>query len=251
MKIVLTFDIERDIPGVFNSYLGVNNGLLRILEILEKYNVKGTFFCTGDIAEHLPNCVKLIEKKGHEIACHGLNHERLNLLSYNACYQLISQSKILLENLCQHTEVIGFRAPFLKPPSFLFKVLGDLGFKYDSSISSPKNLKNYQNSSLDLYEFYPINYGLIFRSPFNIKLSVKKLFNKDLGVLYFHAWEAIDMKSLILRYNQLYTRYRNLFFRPDRWFNTGAKFLSKLNLFVEKALSDNVKFVALKELINN
>ena len=42
MRIALTFDIERDIPGVFNSYLGIKIGLLRILEILEKFNIKGT-----------------------------------------------------------------------------------------------------------------------------------------------------------------------------------------------------------------
>ena len=54
MKIVLTFDIERNIPRVFNSYFGVRIGLLKILNFLDELNVNSTFFCTGDITEHLP-----------------------------------------------------------------------------------------------------------------------------------------------------------------------------------------------------
>ncbi|GAG55362.1 unnamed protein product, partial [marine sediment metagenome] len=40
MKIVLTFDIERDIPRVFNSYFGVKIGLLKILRMLDEFNIK-------------------------------------------------------------------------------------------------------------------------------------------------------------------------------------------------------------------
>lgn len=251
MRIVLTFDVERDIPGVFNSYFGVKIGLLKILNILDEFNIRSTFFCTGDIIEHLPDYVKKIERKDHEVACHSLNHQRLNQLEYNECYQMISQNKKLLENLCQQSEIIGFRAPYLKPPLFLFKILANLGFKYDSSISSPRNLKNYQMNAYQIYEFPPLNFNLYFRLPVNLQFILKGLFKKNLVVLYFHPWEAIDMKTLILNQPNLFNRCRNLLFRPDRWVNTGDKFLNRLRIFIEEALSKKVEFVTFKDLIVN
>ncbi len=251
MKIALTFDIERDIPGVFNSYLGVKIGLLKLLETLEEFSIRGTFFFTGDVINHLPNSVKLIESQDHEIACHGLNHERLNQINYDDCYQLISQNKELLENLCQHSEVIGFRAPYLKAPLFLFEILKNLGFKYDSSISSIKKLKDYQVNDSDFCEFPPSNFNLFFRFPINLRFFFNKIFRRDLVILYFHPWEAINMKDLVFNQTNPFNKYKNLLFRPDRWINTGDKFLHRLSNFIKEALSKGVEFVTLKNLISD
>ncbi|MFX0046695.1 MAG: polysaccharide deacetylase family protein [Candidatus Hermodarchaeota archaeon] len=249
MRIVLTFDVERDIPGVLSSYFGVKIGLLKILNILDEFNVKGTFFCTGEIIKQLPEYVKLIERKGHEIACHSLNHERLNQLDYNKCRQLIYQNKKLLEKLCQDSDIIGFRAPYLKPPLFLLKILADLGFKYDSSISSQKNMKKYQLNTCHIYEFPPSNDNIYFRIPLNLNFTSKWIFKKDLTVLYFHPWEAIDMKTLFLDQLNVFKRCKNLIIRPDRWVNTGDKFLNRLSNFIKEALSKKAEFFTLKELI--
>ena len=68
MKIVLTFDIERDIPNILNTYYGVKVGLLKILKLLDNFNINATFFCTGHVAEHLPEYIRLIEQKlGYKI----------------------------------------------------------------------------------------------------------------------------------------------------------------------------------------
>ena len=123
MKIALTFDIESDNPNFLDTYFGLKVGLVKILKILDTFNIKGTFFCTGRVAEQLPETIRLIECRGHEIACHGLNHERLTKLTYQKCYEIIHQSKILIEKACQISEIIGFRAPYLRPPKFLFRIL--------------------------------------------------------------------------------------------------------------------------------
>ena len=75
MKIALTFDIERDIPNVLDTYFGVKIGLIKILQLLDNYNIKGTFFCTGNVVKQLPEQINLIASKAHEIACHSINHE--------------------------------------------------------------------------------------------------------------------------------------------------------------------------------
>jgi len=249
MKIVLTFDIERDIPRVINSYFGVKIGLLKILKILDEFNIKGTFFCTGDIVGHLPEYIKLIEGKDHEIGCHSLNHERLNQLDFNTCYELISKNKKLIETLCQHSEVIGFRAPHLKPPLFLLKILADLGFKYDSSISSNRSLKNYKINESQIYEFHPSNFNVLFRLPLIFQFLSKWIFKKNLTILYFHPSEAIDMKALIFNQTNLLSKYKNLLIRIDRWVNTGDMFINRLRSFIKEALSKKVEFVTLRDLM--
>jgi peptidoglycan/xylan/chitin deacetylase (PgdA/CDA1 family) len=250
MKVALTFDIERDNPNFLDTYYGVRVGLLKILTILDKYHIKGTFFCTGNVAEHLPEYVRIIERKGHEIACHGLNHERLTQLNFNKCQDSISGNKEILENICHNTEILGFRAPYLKPPKFLFKVLNNLGFKYDSSVKSYKELYRYQLKNYKIQEFSPSNFSIFFRLPMSYYYLRKRIFEKSLVILYFHPWEAINMNDIIFNQSNLLNILKNMIFRPDRRVNTGDSFIEKLSNFINESISKNVKFVVLKQLLN-
>jgi len=249
MKIALTFDIERDNPNFLDTYQGIKIGLMEILKILSNFNIKGTFFCTGNIAKHHPNYIELIEHKGHEIACHSLNHERLTRLNFKKCEEIINQNKKILENTCQNSEIIGFRAPYLKPPKFLFKILSDLGFKYDSSITSPKKLKDYQIENCQIQEFHPSNLSILFRLPLSYSYLLKRVFKNKLTVLYFHPWEAINMKDLIFKQSNMFTVFKNIGFRPDRWGNTGDSFINKFSKFLKDSILKNAEFIPLKQLI--
>jgi peptidoglycan-N-acetylglucosamine deacetylase len=46
----------------------------KMLDILDKYNVKATFFVTGQWAELFPDDLKKIVGRGHEIGSHGYRH---------------------------------------------------------------------------------------------------------------------------------------------------------------------------------
>ena len=252
MKIALTFDIERDIPTVLDTYFGVKVGLLKILKILDNFNIRGTFFCTGHVAERLPEYIRLIERKGHEIACHSLNHEQLNQLNFKKCEELIYQNKKMIENTCQNSEIIGFRAPKLRPPKFLFKILNNLGFKYDSSIRSHKKLKYYQINNYHIQEFHPSNFNILFRLPHPIGDSFirKWIFKKELVILFFHPFEAIDMKNLIFNIKNVSGIFKNIFLRPDRIGHTGYKFNRGLSTFIKESISRKAEFVCLNQLIS-
>ena len=252
MKIALTFDIERDIPTVLDTYFGVKVGLLKILQILDNFNIRGTFFCTGNVVEHLPEHIKLIERKGHEIGCHSLNHERLNQLNFKECREIIYQSKKIIEKTCPNSKIIGFRAPKLRPPKFLFKILSNLGFKYDSSIRSPEKLKYYQTIDNKIQEFHPSNFNILFRLPHPMGDSFirKWIFKKELVILFFHPFEAIDMKNLIFNIKNVSGIFKNVFFRPDRLSHTGNKFNTGLSNFIKESLSRKAEFVCLNQLIS-
>lgn len=66
---------------MINVYWG-EEPLQKMLDILDKYNVKTTFFIGGSWAKENPELLKTIYSKGHEIASHGYNHKEHGKLSY-------------------------------------------------------------------------------------------------------------------------------------------------------------------------
>lgn len=46
-----------------------------VLEILERYNAKATFFCIGNNVKKYPATFEMVKKAGHSVGCHTFNHE--------------------------------------------------------------------------------------------------------------------------------------------------------------------------------
>lgn len=65
-KIALTFD---DGPHPVNTP--------KLLTVLEKENIKATFFCSGAECEKYPGLIKRVASRGHEIGNHSYRHKRL------------------------------------------------------------------------------------------------------------------------------------------------------------------------------
>jgi cellulose synthase/poly-beta-1,6-N-acetylglucosamine synthase-like glycosyltransferase/peptidoglycan/xylan/chitin deacetylase (PgdA/CDA1 family)/spore germination protein YaaH len=53
----------------------------KILDILKKYNVKGTFFMIGDVAEDNPRIMQRVYREGHEIGNHTWFHPDISEIS--------------------------------------------------------------------------------------------------------------------------------------------------------------------------
>ena len=71
---------ERKIALSFDAAWG-NEDTEQILDILEKYGVKATFFMTGGWVEEYPEDVKRIYEAGHELGNHSENHRHMSQLS--------------------------------------------------------------------------------------------------------------------------------------------------------------------------
>ena len=54
---------------------------IKVLNILEKYNVKATFFEIGENIEYQKDIVKKVYEAGHEIGNHFYSHENINKMS--------------------------------------------------------------------------------------------------------------------------------------------------------------------------
>ena len=71
---------QKVVSMTFDSAWG-DEDLDDILAILEKYDVKATFFVTGDWISKYPEAIKKLDAAGHEFGSHGDNHKHMTRLS--------------------------------------------------------------------------------------------------------------------------------------------------------------------------
>lgn len=71
---------EKKVSITFDVNWGENN-TTEILDILDKYNVKATFFLIGNWIDDFPEEVKEIHKRGHEIGNHSNSHPDMSKIS--------------------------------------------------------------------------------------------------------------------------------------------------------------------------
>jgi polysaccharide deacetylase family protein (PEP-CTERM system associated) len=108
----------------------------RLLDLLERRSVRGTFFVVGWLAEREPGMVRALVERGHEIASHGYEHELVGRLGPGGFRSSVRRSKEVLEQIGGRT-VLGYRAPsFSIVPGFewAFDVLLEEGYRYDASL---------------------------------------------------------------------------------------------------------------------
>ncbi len=118
----------------WDSYaLRVEQNTYRLLDLLE--NRPSTFFCMGWVAKRLPDMIREIHRRGHEVASHGYKHDLCNLMSYDDLKQDLTNSKSLLEDIIG-APVIGYRAPSFSINADILKLIEDCGYGYDSSFNS-------------------------------------------------------------------------------------------------------------------
>lgn len=116
--------------------LRIEDNTSRILDLLDKYNVKATFFVLGWLAERVPDLIKMIEQNGHEIASHGYSHISLNKLTKED-FELDLKKALQIKEQIIQKGIQGYRSPsFSITPatSWAFEVLVNNGITYDSSV---------------------------------------------------------------------------------------------------------------------
>jgi polysaccharide deacetylase family protein (PEP-CTERM system associated) len=119
-----------------NYPLRVERNTSRILDILDEFEVKATFFVLGWVAERKPALVREIARRGHEVASHGHGHQRVCNQTRKEFREDIRRSKAVLEELCG-VPVHGYRAPSYSISMkclWTFDELLDAGYSYDSSV---------------------------------------------------------------------------------------------------------------------
>ena len=231
MKNALTIDLEdwyhpelvgRHLPE--NPESQIEDSTRTILDLLEKYRVKATFFILGDIARKHPDLIKSIHAGGHEIASHGMSHKPLwELGDLDFDLELKTFERLIDEILGPRVSIKGFRAPTFSMDNTTRYAMGrlvDNGYLYDSSIFPAKNFLyglprapcsiyppnlddlTREEGASEILEFpltvfnwgrvrIPISGGFYLRIlPFGLlKYLLRKVNRKRPFVIYFHPWE--------------------------------------------------------------
>lgn len=121
--------------------LRVVDNTLRTLDLLDRFELKGTFFTLGWVAERCPQLAPQIVARGHEIACHGYGHELVYVIGPERFRSDIRRAKAILEDQCG-VRVEGYRAPSYSITNrslWALDILVEEGFSYDSSIFPVKH----------------------------------------------------------------------------------------------------------------
>jgi peptidoglycan-N-acetylglucosamine deacetylase len=114
---------------------GIRVGLPRILALLAKKRIKGTFFVPGHTAVSFPETICRIRDDGHEIASHGYCHESPVALPPEQEAELLKRSIAKLQRvLGREFQPTGYRSPAWDLSSNSIAILEDHGFLYDSSL---------------------------------------------------------------------------------------------------------------------
>ncbi|HET7224170.1 MAG TPA: XrtA system polysaccharide deacetylase, partial [Candidatus Eisenbacteria bacterium] len=108
----------------------------RLLALLDRAGVRGTFFVLGWVAERHPQLVRDIVAAGHEIGTHGWSHTLVYRMAPERFREELVRSLALLQDLAG-TPVRGHRAPYFsitRASLWALDVLAECGVRYDSSV---------------------------------------------------------------------------------------------------------------------
>ncbi|MBO7215356.1 MAG: polysaccharide deacetylase family protein [Clostridia bacterium] len=83
---------------------------LKLLDVLDEYNVKCTFFCVEFWVEKYPDMVKEIVGRGHEIGTHSKTHPKMSKLSESEIKNELTSSINAIESLT------GKKVELFRPP---------------------------------------------------------------------------------------------------------------------------------------
>jgi polysaccharide deacetylase family protein (PEP-CTERM system associated) len=229
MQNILTVDVEEIFHAEYAKNLRNGESIFRtshnipmILNLLNSYGVKATFFVVGEIAEKYPWILREIADRGNEVAFHSYDHRPLWEKTPSQLEREINRFNVLL------TSVTGEKCESFRAPSFSLdnktrwavEVLEKAGISYDSSTfpvwtplyglpSAP--LDPYKPSKEDLtkkdengklwefplatYQFLrlriPAAGGLYLRFATSfVEKAIKKMNKGELpAVVYIHNWE--------------------------------------------------------------
>ncbi len=78
----------------------------QILDVLDKYGVRATFFVIGKNVQNYHGIVEEEIARGHEVECHTFSHRFANSYGYDEASEELSDSE----------DALGFKPSFVRPP---------------------------------------------------------------------------------------------------------------------------------------
>lgn len=128
-------------------------GATRLLELLKRHDLPGTWFIPGHTIGSYPDICQAIANAGHEIGHHGWTHVAPNNMSLEDERQGLVRASEAIRKLSGQYPA-GYRSPSWDLSDNTVKLLLEHGFTYDSSMMGHDYVPYYvrQGDVLDLVE---------------------------------------------------------------------------------------------------
>jgi peptidoglycan/xylan/chitin deacetylase (PgdA/CDA1 family) len=114
---------------------GPRVGVYRLMDLLDEFRVKGTFYVPSWIAETYPHLVPEFAARGFEVGVHGHFHERVDEIDDDHNARVLDRSLATLTRQLGHAPR-GYRSPSWELTPAVHRLLRERGFAYDSSLMS-------------------------------------------------------------------------------------------------------------------
>ena len=126
-----------DALGLTAREYGVNFGIWRLLDILDKHGVKATVISSGLTAELFPDTVKEARRRGHEVASHHWDqtiHPTVYKTKEEEREAMLNSIKAI-EKACGERP-LGYMSQGPRPGPFTLELNAELGFKWNGDFDS-------------------------------------------------------------------------------------------------------------------
>lgn len=270
---ILTFDIEEwyiekeykgDNKYMYNYY---NDMLSRILDLLEQYSIKATFFCLGALAKYFPYVIKKICERGHEIGCHSNYHKWINKMTPDE-FLIDTRSAIFALEDCCGKKIKSFRAPAFsigENNKWAFGILSECGIENDASIFP--GIRDFGGFPSFTHSIGPckIEYGSSIITEFPVSMGKLPIIKRDIAysgggyfrlmpisfvkhmmnnsnyvMCYFHIADLLDIGSPFMNKKQY-----------EEYFKESGTVMRRVKRYFKSNIGRKRAFSGLKELLDN
>jgi peptidoglycan/xylan/chitin deacetylase (PgdA/CDA1 family) len=115
---------------------GARSGIYRLLDVLDRHNVKGTVVTSGLVAELFPDSVREVRARGQELATHGWD-QSVHPPAFKTREEereAIAKSKTALERVGGE-RIVGYMSQGPRPTPHTLEIITELGFVWTADYS--------------------------------------------------------------------------------------------------------------------
>ncbi len=144
--VVLSFDVDAETlwliadpanaqkPGLLSmGHYGPTVGVPLILDLLNRHDLRASFFVPGWTAEHYPDMMRTIVAAGHEIGHHGWIHETPTSLTHDEERKVLEDGLRAIEATAS-VRPVGYRSPSWEFSVNTLGLIAEHGFQYSSNL---------------------------------------------------------------------------------------------------------------------
>jgi len=144
----------------------VDRNVREILDMFDESGVKATFFTLGWVAQRHGPLLREIASRGHELASHGWDHQRVFTMDRESFGADIARARKEIED-ASGAQVTGYRAPSFsidRRTPWAYMELAEQGYAYSSSVA-PIQHDHYGWPEAPRFAFKPLPWNELLEIP--------------------------------------------------------------------------------------